>query len=114
MAYAAYTKGSSALLLAVRALARKSGVEEALLAEWAKSQPHLEGLSKGMAKGVGPKAWRFEGEMYEIAETFAQLGLPDDFHRGAAAIYGALAELKGSESPDIDLVLASLTRARDE
>jgi 3-hydroxyisobutyrate dehydrogenase-like beta-hydroxyacid dehydrogenase len=41
MAYASWTKGSSALLLAARALARADGVEEALLAEWQLSQAAL-------------------------------------------------------------------------
>ena len=35
MAYAAWTKGTSALLLGARAAARAHGVEEALLDEWA-------------------------------------------------------------------------------
>src|SRR5207248_5515338 len=34
MCYAAWTKGSAALLLAIRAVARELGVEEPLLAEW--------------------------------------------------------------------------------
>ena len=39
MAYASWTKGSAALLLAARGLARAEAVEEALLAEWSISQP---------------------------------------------------------------------------
>src|SRR5216683_3311015 len=38
MAYAAWTKGSAALILSVRALARAEGVEDSLLAEWTLSQ----------------------------------------------------------------------------
>ena len=53
MAYAAWTKGSSALLLAARALARAGGVERTLLAEWALSQPHLADQSEGAADGGG-------------------------------------------------------------
>ena len=41
MAYAAWTKGTAALLLAIRALARAEGVEETLLAEWEESIPEL-------------------------------------------------------------------------
>ena len=47
MAYAAWTKGTAALLLSVRALAREQGVEDALLAQWAISQPGLEARSAG-------------------------------------------------------------------
>ena len=42
MAYAAWTKGSAALLLSVLASARATGVEDALRAEWSRSQPSLE------------------------------------------------------------------------
>ncbi len=49
MAYAAWTKGSSALLLAARTLARAGGVERTLLAEWALSQPALAERSEGAA-----------------------------------------------------------------
>jgi len=41
MCYAAFTKGSSALLLGVRALAEAEGVQQELLAEWDLSQPGL-------------------------------------------------------------------------
>jgi 3-hydroxyisobutyrate dehydrogenase-like beta-hydroxyacid dehydrogenase len=42
LAYAAWTKGSAALLLAVRAAAVHAGVDETLLEEWRTSQPELE------------------------------------------------------------------------
>ena len=56
MAYAAWTKGSSALLIAVRALAIREGVDEALRAEWERSQPGLGG-----ALGVRRRRQREEG-----------------------------------------------------
>jgi 3-hydroxyisobutyrate dehydrogenase-like beta-hydroxyacid dehydrogenase len=49
MAYASWTKGTAALLLATRALARAEGVEKTLLAEWGISQPGLEERSAGAA-----------------------------------------------------------------
>ena len=72
MCYAAFTKGSSALILAVRALAAREGVTEALLGEWALSQPGLPERSGRTATTTSAKAWRFEGEMREIAQTFAR------------------------------------------
>ncbi len=50
MSYAAWTKGTAALILAIRELAREEGVEEALLAEWALSQPSLEKRSQRSAR----------------------------------------------------------------
>jgi 3-hydroxyisobutyrate dehydrogenase-like beta-hydroxyacid dehydrogenase len=90
VAYAAWTKGSAALLIAVRDFARESGVERALLAEWALSQPGLEERSATALQSSEPKAWRWVGEMEEIAAAFAAEGLPDGFHGAAAAVFQRL------------------------
>ena len=87
MAYAAWTKGSAALLLAIRALARAEGVEEALLAEWEESIPELPDRSVRAAIAADSKGWRWVGEMEEIARTFAAAGLPEGFHEAAAEVY---------------------------
>lgn len=110
MCYAAFTKGSSALILAVRALAEQNGVTESLLQEWNISQPGLAARSAATATSTGPKAWRFEGEMREIAATFAAADLPDGFHQAAAEIYARMAGLKDAESPDIEAALAAILR----
>ena len=108
MCYAAYTKGSSALLLGVRALAARTGVDAALLAEWDISQPGLRERSAGTAKGTSPKAWRFEGEMREIAATYAAGSLPSGFHEAAAELYARMARFKDEEPADIESVIAAL------
>jgi 3-hydroxyisobutyrate dehydrogenase-like beta-hydroxyacid dehydrogenase len=105
MAYAAYTKGSSALLLAVNALAEAAGVRDALVQEWEISQPGLAKRSERTAAGTSRKAWRFVGEMQEIARTFAAAGLPDDFHLGAAELYRRMAELKDLPPAELEVVL---------
>ena len=87
MAYASWTKGSAALLLAARALARAEGVEETLLAEWGISQPGLEERSARAAGSAAAKGWRWIAEMEEIAATMAAAGLPEGFHQAAAEIY---------------------------
>ena len=87
MAYAAWTKGSSALLLAARALARASGVERTLLAEWQLSQPALTTQSERSASAAASKGWRWIGEMEEIAASMSAAGLPDGFHEAAADLY---------------------------
>ena len=108
MAYAAYTKGHAAMLLAVRALARAEGVEEALLGHWDRTHPHLEKTAQATARGTAPKAWRFEGEMREIAATFAGAGLPSGFHEAAAEVYARLETFRDSEDANLDDVLAKL------
>ncbi len=99
MAYAAYTKGSSALLMAIRALAASEGVDDALLAEWRRSQPDLPKRSEAAARDNARKAWRFVGEMEEIAATFEAAGLPGGFHQAAAVIYARLADYKDVATP---------------
>jgi 3-hydroxyisobutyrate dehydrogenase-like beta-hydroxyacid dehydrogenase len=87
MAYAAWTKGTAAMLIAVRALARAEEVEEPLLEEWRLSLPELIERSGSAARSADRKGWRWVAEMEEIASTFAAAGLPDGFHRAAAEVF---------------------------
>jgi 3-hydroxyisobutyrate dehydrogenase-like beta-hydroxyacid dehydrogenase len=105
MAYASWTKGSAALLLAARTLARAEGVEEALLAEWGISQPGLAERSVRAAGSAAAKGWRWVAEMEEIAAAMAAAGLPDGFHLAAAEIYR---RSRHSPGPGVDDVLAAL------
>jgi len=110
MAYAAWTKGSSALLLAVRALARIEGIEQTLLDEWRTSLPHLQDQSVAASRSAVSKGWRWIGEMNEIAETFAAGGLPDGFHRAAAEVYRRSSQGR----PDSDDVAVDVLSAQIE
>lgn len=111
MCYAAYTKGTAALLMSIRALARHQAVEAALLGEWEHSQPELGRRSEVIAVRSAAKAWRFAGEMEEIAATFAGAGLPRGFHDAAGEIYRALADFKDVPEAELDGVLERLLRA---
>jgi 3-hydroxyisobutyrate dehydrogenase-like beta-hydroxyacid dehydrogenase len=87
IAYGAWTKGTAALILAIREFARESGVEGTLLEEWALSQPRLEKRSHGSARSATDKGWRWVAEMEEIASAFSSSGLPDGFHLAAAEVF---------------------------
>jgi 3-hydroxyisobutyrate dehydrogenase-like beta-hydroxyacid dehydrogenase len=87
MAYAAWTKGTAAMLLAIRQLARAKGVEEALLEEWDLSLPELRARYDRAVRSADAKGWRWVGEMEEIAASFEAAGLPGGFHRAAAEVY---------------------------
>jgi 3-hydroxyisobutyrate dehydrogenase-like beta-hydroxyacid dehydrogenase len=87
MAYAAWTKGSAALLLAARALAEAEGVRDTLLAEWELSQPVLATRSQGAARSAAMKGWRWVAEMEEISASMAAAGLPGGFHQAAAEVF---------------------------
>ncbi len=115
MAYAAWTKCSDALILAIRALAAIEGVESALLEEWALSQPDLERRSIQAAAVSAPKAWRFVGEMGEIAAMFEGAGLPSGFHLAAADIYERLAPFKNcTDRPPAVTAVVDTLRASSE
>ncbi|MDE0212575.1 MAG: DUF1932 domain-containing protein [Deltaproteobacteria bacterium] len=114
MTYAAWTKGSDALILAVRALAVSEGVEAALLEEWAASQPNAERKSERAAAVAAPKGWRYVGEMEEIAASFESAGLPPGFHKAAAELYQRLAPFKDrtDPGPPVEEVLEVLATRR--
>lgn len=110
MAYAAWTKGSAALLVNVLALAAAEGVGPVLENEWALSQPALAERVQRTAAAVGPKAWRWAGEMDEIAASFATNELPDGFHRASADLYRLLHDFKDATGATIDDLIAALLR----
>ncbi len=109
MAYAAWNKGSQALLLAVRTLAMREGVDDALLDEWTRSQPDLPRRSERAVATNVRKAWRFVGEMEEIAASFEAAGLPRGFHEAAAEVYRRLVGWKDTAtSPSVAEVAKAL------
>jgi 3-hydroxyisobutyrate dehydrogenase-like beta-hydroxyacid dehydrogenase len=87
MTYAAWTKGTAALLLAIQAVADAEGVELALTEEWRLSLPDLPETLTRAQRSASAKGWRWVGEMEEIAATFSAAGLPDGFHRAAAEVF---------------------------
>lgn len=108
MCYAAWTKGTTALLADIRALASALAVDGALLEEWDASQPGLAARSESAVRGNAFKAWRWIAEMHEIADSFRDAGLPDGFHRGAAGIYERLAQFKEQRDPPLDAIVQAL------
>ena len=99
MAYAGWNKTQQALLMAVRAYAMHEGVEDALLREWSISQKDLPRRSEQAVTGTARKAWRFVGEMEELAAAFAAAGVPGQFHEAGAEVYRRLAGWKDATTP---------------
>ena len=96
MAYAAWTKGSSALLLAARALARASGVERTLLAEWSLSQPALGRAVGGRRLGGGRQGLAL-GRRDGGDRRLDGRGRPAaGFHEAAADIYDRASQAAGT------------------
>lgn len=111
MCYAAYTKGTSALLSAILAAAEALGVREDLETQWSRGGSDFADRTRDRVQRVTAKAWRFVGEMDEIAATFRFAGLPGEFHEAAAEIYRRMEGLEDSRMvPSIDHVLSALLR----
>jgi 3-hydroxyisobutyrate dehydrogenase-like beta-hydroxyacid dehydrogenase len=112
MCYAAYTKGTTALLCAILGVADQLAVRAELERQWSRNGSDFADQTRLRARRVTAKAWRFAGEMEEIADTFAQAGFPAGFHEAAADVYARLADFKGApELPALETVLAALLEA---
>ena len=94
--FAAFTKGTTALVAEVLAAAEYYGVTESLASEWGEETIHSRVTN---IQRIADRAWRWEGEMHEIANTLDAAGLPDGIHRAAAEIYARLAEFRDCDHP---------------
>jgi len=111
MCFAAYTKGTTALLCAILAAAEDLGVRGDLEQHWQRDDGQFAAEATRRVRQVTAKAWRFAGEMEEIASTFRSAGMPGEFHAAAANIYRRLADFKAARStPELEDVLAALLR----
>ena len=97
MCYAALTKGTSTLQIALLSAAESMGLTEDLRKEFESSQPNaLKQMDTGISR-LPPNAHRWIGEMEEIAATFEHLGVSPFFHKGAAEVYRLLSRTEFAE-----------------
>lgn len=109
MCFAAYTKGSTALLCAIVGAAESLGILGDLEQQWSRNGSDFAEQTSNRVRQVIAKAWRFAGEMDEISATLSDAGLPSEFHSAAADIYRRLAGFKSApETPLLEDVLAAL------
>jgi 3-hydroxyisobutyrate dehydrogenase-like beta-hydroxyacid dehydrogenase len=115
MCYAAHSKGTTALLCAALAAAERLGVRHELQERWAHDGREGAGQKADQRlRRVPDKAWRFVGEMEEIAATFHAAGLPQGFHVAAADVYRRLGRFKEAPAaPALEDVLAALLQSGD-
>ena len=101
MCYAALTKGTTTLHVALLTAASRMGLTDDLRKEFEFSQKsHLAAMEKGISR-LPANAHRWIGEMEEIAATFENLGVTPNFHKGAAEIYKMLNSTPfAKESPE--------------
>ena len=112
MCYAAYSKGTTALLCAILGTAESLGVRKELYQQWDMDESGFSEQVNRRVVRVTAKAWRFEGEMKEIAATFHEAGMPQEFHEAAAEIYHRISDFKDAkQAPELkDTLQALLTK----
>jgi len=111
MCYAAWNKGRNALLTAVLAAAEQMDVREALQQQWDHDNPGFSDDVEARLRFVSRKAWRFSGEMQEIAATLRECGLPGEFFDAAAELYQREASFKGAaNTPEFTEILAAVLK----
>lgn len=99
MCFASLTKGFTALATEALVAGTALGLQEALVDEF-RSLPHFAIMERSIPS-MPPKAYRWVGEMEEIAKTFAALQLPPQMLEGAAALYRFVeGTALGKETPE--------------
>ncbi|MCJ7568394.1 MAG: DUF1932 domain-containing protein [Anaerolineales bacterium] len=112
MCFAAYTKGTTALLCAILAAAEELGVRMDLERQWSRNGSDFADQATGRVKRATAKAWRFSGEMDEIAATFVGAGVPAGFLEAAGEIYRRISHFKAEpDQPSLAEVLNALVCA---
>jgi 3-hydroxyisobutyrate dehydrogenase-like beta-hydroxyacid dehydrogenase len=115
MCYAAYTKGTTALLGGILATAEVLGVRSELEKQWSRDWANFGKQAGERVRNVTAKAWRFAGEMAEIAATFREAGMPGEFHAAAEMIYQRIAGFKDApETPALEEVLEKLAQPTEQ
>jgi 3-hydroxyisobutyrate dehydrogenase-like beta-hydroxyacid dehydrogenase len=114
MCYAALTKGTNALLCAVMGAAESLGVREHLQRQWERDEMGSTERNFQRVRRVTAKAWRFAGEMEEIASTFESAGVPAGFHNAAAEIYTRMEGFKEHKQlPQLEDVLSAIITKKE-
>jgi len=108
MAYAGITKGFQALGSAMVLGATRNGAADSLIAEMKSSLPQLHGWLVRMLPSMYDKAYRWDGEMREIAKFLLPEQGACDMLSGAADLYEhiAAANREGAQSE----IIATLNR----
>ncbi len=101
MCYASVTKGLTALASEALTAGQALGLADVLINELQDSQGELFQWFERQIPRMPPKAYRWVGEMEEIARTFADLGRLPQMLEGAAALYRLVEQTElGTETPE--------------
>ncbi len=109
MAYAGITKGLTCLGAAMILAATREGAADALMVELQRSQPELLALFRPRIPDMLPKAYRWSGEMEEIA-AFVGADEAATIYEGMARVYERLArdvQSSRTEAAALEMFLAA-------
>lgn len=87
MVYASVTKGTDSLLTAAYTTAEALGIRDVLEGEW---QGEVLDRMARRVPALPADAGRWIGEMEQISETYASVGVTPNYHKGAADMYRLL------------------------
>jgi 3-hydroxyisobutyrate dehydrogenase-like beta-hydroxyacid dehydrogenase len=110
MSYAGITKGTTAIAAAMLLGAARFGCGEALIAELSKSQPEMLKRMRGSIPGMYDKAYRWVGEMEEIADFLGASPPSSDMYAAIAQLYEFLAAAEAEAAPGPDNAVKTLDR----
>jgi hypothetical protein len=113
MCFAAWSKGTTALAIEIRALAWTHGIDDPLLELWGRRQSAALAQSEG-AGGVAGRAWRWVDEMAEIQRTFEEVGLPGGAAGAASLLYERLADFKDRTDVPLEEIFRSVVAGVSE
>lgn len=101
MCYAALTKGLQALGTELFVAARLLGVDDVLREEQGRDLSLVVGFIDRAIPTMVPKAYRWVGEMEEIARCFAEVGLPGASFDGFAEVYRRVTEVDDAPAAEV-------------
>ncbi|MGH8259918.1 MAG: DUF1932 domain-containing protein [Steroidobacteraceae bacterium] len=116
MSYAGIGKGLAAIGVAMLLAAGRAGVADALCAELEESRSELLTFLKRTVPPTFPKAYRYVGEMQEIAAFAGDDAAAASIYRGAAELYAQLArDVAGDrvEARQLEVFLGSREQSSD-
>jgi 3-hydroxyisobutyrate dehydrogenase-like beta-hydroxyacid dehydrogenase len=101
MCYAALTKGLQALGTELFVAARLLGVDEVLRGEQKGDMGLVVDYLERAIPTMIPKAYRWVGEMEEMAQCFAEVGMPGATFEGFADVYRLVTEAADAPVPEV-------------
>ena len=112
MCYASLTKGLQAIGTQLAVTAERLGVSELLWAELDDSQADLTAKLRRQIPAMLPKAYRWIGEMEEIAATQGSVGLSERLFLGAADLFRHVAASDAKAPAGFDDAISNLAAHR--